>query len=154
MIVFDLQCGAKHVFEAWFGSTADFDKQVARGLIACPICSDASIGKAAMAPAVGAKGNRRSDTGTPRRSPPDLPSSPAEIKAALTALAGIQAKIEQNCDYVGARFAEEARAIHFGETKPRGIFGEASAADVTSLAEDGIAVASLPFRSRRLRGDA
>ena len=58
MIVFDLRCGAGHVFEAWFGSTADYDAQQARRLIACPVCDDTAIGKAVMAPAVPAKGNR------------------------------------------------------------------------------------------------
>ena len=135
MIVFDLRCGARHVFEAWFGSTADFDAQGARGLISCPICGDATVTKAAMAPAVPAKGNQR--------------RSPAEDKAILGALAAMQAEVEASSDYVGPRFAVEARAIHDGDSLPRAIFGEATLHDAAQLVADGIAVAPLPFRSRR-----
>jgi len=135
MIVFDLRCGARHVFEAWFGSTADFDAQGARGLISCPICGDATVTKAAMAPAVPAKGNHR--------------RSPAEDKAMLGALAKMQAEIEASSDYVGPRFAVEARAIHDGDSLPRAIFGEATLHDAALMIADGIAVAPLPFRSRR-----
>ena len=136
MIVFDLRCGAAHVFEAWFGSTGDYEAQGARGLINCPICGDGDIAKAAMAPAVPAKGNQSAAT-------------PAEAKAMLTALAAAQAHVEASCDYVGDRFAVTARAIHDGDDAPRGIYGEATSAEAATLLADGIAVASLPFRSRR-----
>jgi hypothetical protein len=79
MIVFDLRCAAAHVFEAWFGSTGDYEAQLGRGLIECPICGDSDIGKAMMAPAVPAKGNRSS------------PPGPAQVKAALATLARAEA---------------------------------------------------------------
>lgn len=139
MIVFDLACGRNHVFEAWFGSTQDFETQSARGLVACPICDDSRIRKAAMAPAVPAKGNRK-----PER-------SPADAKAALAALARLQASVEANAEYVGSDFANQARALHFGEAPVRAIYGEASRVEAAALVEDGVDIAPLPFATRRAR---
>ncbi|MGL4541853.1 MAG: DUF1178 family protein [Polymorphobacter sp.] len=135
MIVFDLACAHGHVFEAWFGSSADFEAQAARGLVACPICDNSAVRKAVMAPAVPAKGNRA------------MP--PAAIKAALAALAQVQREVEANADYVGADFASEARALHDGEAPMRAIYGEASLADAAALVDDGIAVSPLPFATVR-----
>src|SRR3546814_5191358 len=89
MIVFDLRCAGGHVFEAWFGSSADYDDQRARNLVACPICGDASVEKALMAPNVAAKGNRTGD------------AAPAEVKAALAALAAAQEKALEGSEWVG-----------------------------------------------------
>jgi hypothetical protein len=145
MIVFDLQCHARHVFEAWFGSSDDYDRQIARGLLACPICGDDRIGKAAMAPAVPVKGNRSNDVSASERTEAE------EIKAELEALAEFQAEIEAGSDYVGDRFADEARALHLGEAPERAIHGEATLAEAEALAEEGIAIRRLPFRARRRR---
>ena len=94
MIVFDLRCSQDHVFEAWFGSTEDYEDQAARGLVACPICDDRAVEKAVMAPAVGTKGNRQ--IGDSAR------------KDELRTLALMQAEVEAKCDYVGDRFADNA----------------------------------------------
>ncbi len=131
MIVFDLRCAGGHVFEAWFGSSDDFAAQQSRGLVACPICSDADVAKAAMAPAVAAKSNRSADA--------------ASVKRGLAALARAQAAVLAKCDYVGDSFASEARAIDAGEAPARGIYGEATRAEAASLRADGIAVAPLPL---------
>jgi len=152
MIVFDLRCGGGHVFEAWFGSSEAFSGQQEGGLVRCPICDDQQVEKALMAPAVSAKSNRGGGGGDRAR------------KAELARLAAIQAEVEQNCDYVGRAFANEARVRHAaGRTeakekdgadavpaeKPRGIFGEASVGEVIELIDEGIAIEPLPFRSRR-----
>jgi len=129
MIVFDLACAHGHVFEAWFGSSADFEAQGARGLVTCPVCGTPEVTKAVMAPAVAAKGNRRA---------PSLRAKLDEVRR----------DVEANCDYVGDRFAAEARAAHEG-TRPRGVYGEASREEVKGLVDDGIPVAPLPFRPRR-----
>jgi hypothetical protein len=148
MIVFDLQCRARHVFEAWFGSSDDYDRQIARGLLACPICGDAHIGKAAMAPAVPVKGNRGGAS-----LPASERSEAVEIKAELAALATFQAEIEANSDYVGDRFADEARAVHLGDVPARAIHGEATIAEAEALADEGITVRPLPFRAGRRRNN-
>ena len=153
MIVFDLQCGdGAHVFEAWFGSSSDYEDQRERGLVSCPICGSADISKAVMAPAVGAKGNQ---VGEGSGAPTDaaLPVSnanpdPAQMKAMLESLAKEQAKALENSDYVGDKFADEARAMHDGEIDDRPIHGQTSVEDAKALLEDGVPVAPLPLPIR------
>lgn len=143
MIVFDLQCSSHgHVFEAWFGSTADYEAQRGRGLVACPICGDEQIEKAVMAPRVAAKGNQ-----LPRVSGESqmVVAAPSETKQMLRALAEMQRQILAQSDYVGERFADEARSIHLGEAPVRSIYGKATADQTKSLLEEGIAVAPLPL---------
>ncbi|MCG2841805.1 DUF1178 family protein [Sandaracinobacter sp. RS1-74] len=139
MIVFDLKCDAGHVFEAWFGSTGDFEGQQARGLVECPMCGSREVAKAVMAPAVSPKANRV--------------VTDAERKTELARLAKLRAEVEANCDYVGRSFVREARARH-GRTEEdgeaaRGIFGEATIADAMELIDEGIPVSPLPFRPRQ-----
>ena len=142
MIVFDLACGQGHVFEAWFGSSADYEDQRARKLVACPICGASDVAKAVMAPNVGAKGNRASAP-VPMRS--SGPPAPAEMKTMLAALAKAQAKMLEGSEHVGARFADEARAIHDGDAPERAIHGRATAEEARSLADDGVPVMPLPM---------
>lgn len=141
MIVFDLQCEGAHVFEAWFSSSEDYAAQKDRGLVSCPMCGSGQVDKAVMAPAVPAKGNRL--------------VTEAERRAHAERLQALRAEVESACDYVGADFAREARARFTdppaqGEPAPRGIYGEASLAQAADLIADGIPVAPLPFRPRRL----
>ncbi len=144
MIVYDLVCDRAHRFEAWFGSSGDFDDQQARGLLECPLCASKSVGKAVMAPAVPAKSNQRADT--PRN---DVSLANDDAMARLLQL---QRQFEAQSEYVGDRFAQEARAIHErGEV--RSVHGEASADEVKSLREDGVPLLPLPFRPRA-RSDA
>ena len=138
MIVFDLRCTREHVFEAWFGSTEEFEGQKQAGYVECPLCGCRDIGKAVMAPAVSPKGNRI--------------VTDSERKTELKRLAAMQAEVEASCDYVGRGFVSEARARHRrGETgqEGRGIVGEATLADAIDLIDEGIPVAPLPFRSRQ-----
>ncbi len=134
MIIFDLKCAPQgHVFEAWFGSSADYEDQQARGLVSCPICGASEMGKAPMAPRVGAKENSRPD------------ASPAATKKMLAEMAQLQKQLLEKSDFVGDRFPDEARAIHLGEAEARAIHGRATRADARSLAEDGIEVSPLLF---------
>lgn len=139
MIIFDLRCApGGHVFEAWFGSSGDYEEQRGRGLVSCPICGAAEVEKAPMAPAVPRKGGGEA---VPHLSPSD----PASVKQMLGALAAMQRKLVKGSDWVGDRFASEARAIHLGEADARSIHGRATREQAESLAEDGIPVAPLPF---------
>jgi hypothetical protein len=134
LIIFDLKCAPQgHVFEAWFGSSGDFEEQSSRGLVACPICGAAEVAKAPMAPAVPAKGNRQPDV------------SPDAMKSMMAEMAKLQKKLLEKSDFVGDRFPDEARAIHLGEAEARAIHGRATKADAQSLAEEGIPVSPLPF---------
>jgi hypothetical protein len=162
MIVFDLACPAGHVFEAWFGSSDDYESQRTRGLVACPLCGSEDIGKAAMAPHVGLKGNQRSarpaalpvtdasapPTPAPAPAPGGDTPSPAQIKAMLAAMAETQTKMLSGAAYVGKRFAAEAREMHDGEREHAPIYGEVSLDDARALLEDGVPVAPLPFPVR------
>jgi hypothetical protein len=148
MIVFDLKCSQGHVFEAWFGSSADYAAQQARGLVTCPICDDAQVGKAVMAPAVGAKGNSR-----PTDAPPSMPAAggqvatgdEAKMRVLMQALAQAQGKALEGSTWVGRGFAEQARAMHYGEQDRATIHGEVAPAEAKALIEEGVQVAPLPF---------
>lgn len=144
MIVFDLRCAAEgHVFEAWFGSSEDYDSQQERGLVHCPLCGAAEVHKAVMAPRVGAKGNQRLPGA--RAASEMVSSDPEGVKQMLAAMARAQREMLKRSEHVGERFAEEARAIHVGEAAERPIHGRATPAQTESLLEDGIPVAPLPF---------
>lgn len=149
MIVFDLKCEARgHVFEAWFGSSADYEDQKARGLLACPMCGDVRIGKALMAPAVPAKGNSRPET--PAEAP--APMAPVvmtgdetRMRALVEALAQAQEKVLEGSTWVGRGFAEQARAMHYGEQDRTSIHGEVAPDEARALIAEGVEVAPLPF---------
>jgi hypothetical protein len=134
VIVFDLKCGGNHVFEAWFKSSDAYEEQRVQGLIACPLCGDSAISKAVMAPAVGAKGNQMAEK---------APVSPEAFKAALAAMAEIQAKQLETSQWVGKAFAEKARAMHVGDAPEAPIHGQATLEEAKALVEDGVPVAPL-----------
>jgi len=142
VIVFDLKCGQAHVFEAWFGSSRDYEDQRGRKLIQCPICGDGEIGKAVMAPRLGSSVVDEPQAPVPVAAAP--PGAP-EMKAMLVVMAQLQSKLLEKSEWVGRRFADEARAIHLGETEQRSIHGEATPAEAAALAEEGVEVMPLPL---------
>jgi hypothetical protein len=137
MIVYELKCSAGHQFEGWFRDAATFDRQAAAGKVVCASCGDSQIEKAPMAPRVA---KRRG-----AEQPETRPGLPAE---AVKLLAELRRKIESECDYVGERFVEEARRMHYGETEKRGIYGEASDAQAKELIDEGIEVKQIPWLPR------
>ncbi|WP_447723775.1 DUF1178 family protein [Sphingomonas koreensis] len=137
MIVFDLKCGGGHVFEAWFGSSADYESQRERALVACPMCGDSAVDKAVMAPNVAAKGNRGSGMVSAGGKP--------DPKQLMAALAEAQAKMLEGSKWVGVAFADKARAMHLGEEAHAPIHGQASVEEAKALIEEGVAVAPLPL---------
>lgn len=153
MIVFDLFCSAGHRFEAWFRNGAAFDEQRAAASIRCPTCGDSEVVKAPTRLYV-AGSRSRSDDGpgedAPAEPPAASPTLPPPVPAELAdVLQRMREHVETSCDYVGDRFAEEARSIHYGETDARDIYGEASAEDARALREEGITVQPLPWPARR-----
>ncbi len=147
MIVFDLLCSDGHRFESWFPSGASFELQQAEGSIECPLCSGNSVAKAPMAPRVASRGAQSG--GEERDEAPASAPASADAEAMRETLGRLRQHIEQNCDYVGATFAEEARRIFYGETERRDIYGEASRAEAAELREEGIAVQQIPWIYRR-----
>jgi hypothetical protein len=146
MIVFDLSCHEGHRFEGWFASSTDYAEQQARGLLACPSCGSAEVSKAPMAPAVPAKGNTRQEV-LPPEAPRQVANTPMppEVQKALAALAKAQAAALKNSTWVGDKFAEETRKMHYGERDEAPIHGQASLAEAKALIEEGVPVAPLPF---------
>jgi hypothetical protein len=142
MIVFDLTCADGHRFEGWFGSSASFADQRARGLVSCPQCNSAEIEKAPMAPAVLAKGNAQTDPAAAQSVTSKLPP---ELAQAVRALAKAQANALKNSTWVGDRFADESRAMHYGERDHTTIHGQATREQALALADEGITVSPLPF---------
>ncbi len=134
MIRYALACDRGHAFEAWFGSSDDYDAQAARGLVECPLCGSREVAKQIMAPAV---------AGTKGKSAIALP--PEGMRRMMReAMGKVREHVESNFDYVGDRFAREARDIHEGRSEERGIYGEATPAEVRALKQDGVSVAPLP----------
>ena len=127
MIVFDLRCAEGcATFEGWFDSGTDYEQQSKRGLVQCPYCGTADVGKAPMAPRVS-----RSEEG--------------DAKQAIAALAAMQAKMLSNSEWVGADLPDTARAMHLGEIEPRAVHGQASPDEARSLIEEGVPVLPLPL---------
>jgi len=129
MIHYDLRCDKGDEFDAWFGSIADFDSQAESGLIECPHCGSKHVEKAPMAPAVST--SRAKETRKERA-------------VAMAMAAKVREHIKDNFDYVGDKFADEARKMHTGESDERAIWGEATPEEARELAEEGIPAAPLP----------
>lgn len=125
MILFELACANEHHFEAWFRDGAAYESQAAAGEIVCPACGNAQVAKAPMAPRL-AKHH----------------GAAAELRHAL---GDLRRKVQENCTYVGERFPEEARRIHYGETEARPIYGEASPDDARALEEEGVDFRRIPW---------
>lgn len=135
MIKFSLVCQEGHEFEAWFKSGATSDAQIAARQVACPHCGDTIVDKAVMAPAIARREDRPADAKRPTGSPP---------QEYIQFLRKMRDEIHAKAEYVGGRFAEEARRIHFNESDARGIYGEATAEEVKELAEDGVPFMPVP----------
>ncbi|MFL6762752.1 MAG: DUF1178 family protein [Sphingomicrobium sp.] len=124
MIVFDLQCrDGGETFEAWFRSSADYEEQLAGGLVECPVCKSVNIAKAPMAPRLPRKGS-------------DGP---------IARLAAAQAEMLKDSRWVGDEFADTARAMHCGEIALEQVHGNATLEQAKTLVDDGIPVAPLPL---------
>lgn len=140
MKVLDLQCSQQHGFEGWFGSEADFQDQLGRGLVECPLCGDVAVSKMLSAPRLNLGAAREPAPASPAQqvvTAPDLTMQAAWMKMVRHVMA--------NTQDVGANFPEEARRMHYGETAERGIRGQASPDETQALLEEGIGVLPLPI---------
>jgi len=135
MIRYALNCHRRHAFEAWFRSSEDYDEQIEAGAVQCPHCGNREITKAIMSPGV------RSAS---ERAPAFAPGSDAPSKTLIEAMRALRDQVRETAEYVGDGFAAEARRIHYEETEPRGIYGEATAGEAKELNEEGIDVHPLP----------
>jgi len=155
MIRYALACDQAHEFESWFPSAEGYEAQVARGLVTCPMCGSGKVEKQIMAPSIGRKERERG--AMPERGPTAQPQAPevlapqpvallSEKEQAFRAmLNAVREHVTKNSDYVGPRFVDEARKMHYGETEHRSIYGEANPMDAAALLEEGIEVHPLPI---------
>ncbi|HEX9770262.1 MAG TPA: DUF1178 family protein [Kiloniellales bacterium] len=166
MILYSLRCHKDHIFETWFRDSAAYDSQSKAAVIECPVCGSKRVEKAIMAPNVAKSAGRsrsRDDvtaaTGAPgsAAAPSQVPVSGATTKAmreveqsakVRRALQELRRQVEENFDYVGPEFAEEARKIHYGETDERPIYGETSEEEARALEEEGVSVRRIPWLPR------
>lgn len=146
MKVLDLQCTQGHAFEGWFSSEDDFQSQLARQLVECPLCGDRAVAKLPSAPRLNLSGARAQAAASDR-----VPSSPETAPVAALPPAAMQAawmhmvrQVMASTEDVGERFADEARRIHYGEAEERGIRGQATSEQAEELLDEGIAVVALP----------
>lgn len=176
MILYALRCANNHQFEAWFRNSAGYDALAAAGEVLCPVCGDGKVTKAPMAPHIHKGGGKapaavpptaQPEAGPPplHAAPPEAPAAPpvpaaspggapppaigdaaaAELRRLLTA---VRQHIENHCDYVGDRFAEEARRIHYNEAAPRDIYGETTPDEAEALREEGVVFQRVPWAVR------
>ncbi len=170
MILYDIKCRKNHVFETWFRDSASYEEQAAAGAISCPTCGSRKVEKALMAPRLSKSGRTRDAArhigedepgGGPGRGPGGEPGGgpggkmatravkeTAEAAEIMGKLRELREKVEENCDYVGGKFAEEARKIHYGEEDPRNIYGETSDEQAEELHEEGVTFSRIPWAPR------
>lgn len=153
MIRYALHCDRDHQFESWFQSSSAYDSQVKRKLVTCPICGSAKVDKAIMAPRVVGKKGRATPPPEPTTTTTAAPeaAAPGSTSLMMAQERELRAKLKElrdhivkNADNVGERFANEARAMHYGEKEHRPIYGEASPDEAKSLIDEGIEVSPLP----------
>jgi hypothetical protein len=140
MILYQLKCSGGHEFDAWFRDSASFEEQCSDGDVECPFCGVTKVSKALMAPNL--------STGAAHSVAVEERAKEVARKI-LRAVNDLRDTVEDNCDYVGDKFAEEARRIHYGETDERGIYGEATPEETTDLDDEGIDFYHVPWSSRR-----
>ena len=140
MIRYRLICSQDHEFDAWFRDGAGYDRQVKRQQVTCPHCGDVDVTKAIMAPGI------VSSAGADKFAEAKAQEVARRI---LAAVGKLQDTVEQECEYVGDQFADEARAIHYGDAEERGIYGEASDDEAAELEDEGIDFIRLPGRRQR-----
>lgn len=148
MIRYRLTCGSGHEFEAWFASSSTYEAEESAGRLVCPYCQRTDVSRAVMAPQI--RTRRETDSAPagstlPVSSPPQSDTSDVKrLQHMLHEMRTLREQILSKSEYVGPRFADEARQIHFEEAPDRAIHGEATPEQVRELADDGIEVVPLP----------
>jgi hypothetical protein len=169
MILYRLRCSKGHEFDSWFKDSKSYERQEKKSLIGCAVCGDSKVARALMTPRIGAgaktKGKKIEATTAPVPAstpaaadvPAAAPTAEQQQMAAIArhlpkemreTLIKLRKQVEENCDHVGDKFAEEARKIHYGESEKRGIYGETTEKEAEELAEEGIEFGRLPWIPR------
>lgn len=155
MIRYVLVCDGGHEFESWFASSASFDGQARRGLVACPVCDSSKVERAIMAPNVARTDHDRSGVTAVVDVSPTVEAPAAEVPAPVALmgekemafrqmLSALHKHVTENAEHVGKAFAQEALKMHHGESESRPIYGEATGEDARMLHEEGVEFMPLP----------
>ena len=128
MIRYSLACVGEHQFEAWFSNSKAYDSQRKKKLVECPVCGSHEVRKQIMAPAVRNSSSK---------------GEASDVEAARMA-GEIRQHIEKTHDYVGDKFAEQARSMYYGETEHRPVWGEVEPDVAKELIEEGVPAMPLP----------
>jgi hypothetical protein len=144
MKVLNLQCRHGHAFEGWFASHADYESQRGRGLVACPVCSDAEVAKMPSAPRLNLGHDATATHSVPAAPAPAQAVAPMTSQHLQAAWMKMVRHVMTHTEDVGTKFAEEARKIHYGETDNRNIRGQASREETEALLDEGIDILPLP----------
>jgi hypothetical protein len=145
MKVLNLRCAHQHDFEGWFASEEDYQSQLARALVECPLCGDKSIAKMPSAPRLNLGGGQEPVAANPAKSALAPAAGSGDLQALHAAWAQMARHVLAHTENVGERFAEEARRMHYGESEERAIRGQASREEAVALMEEGIEVLPLPL---------
>jgi hypothetical protein len=137
MIRYDLICNKGHAFDGWFRDSDGFEKQLRHKLVACSHCGSEKIEKQIMAPGIPAKSNKTSQTMVAGTVDP-------RTQELMQMMREVRKTVAENSEYVGDRFADQARKMHYAEIKKRGIYGEATPEEAKALIDEGIEVHPLP----------
>ena len=160
MIVFDVTCKNDHTFEGWFKDSDTFDSLASKGEVACPICSDTHVRKGLVAPRLGGMRKGKDSISAPEpteamqaadngKTEGDKKKADAEeFREFLSTVRELKRHVEENSTYVGDRFPEEARKIHYGETEPQSIYGEATPKEAAELNDEGIEFHRIPWPAK------
>ena len=138
MIKYSLKCDKDHSFEAWFSDSLNFEKQNKKKLISCPSCSSIEITKNIMAPNISSK----------KKNSNKINQKKDKVEMVLNK---VRKHVENNFDYVGDKFADEARSMHYGEKEEREIYGETTIEDAVELIEEGVNVQPMPGVNPKLK---
>nr|WP_220790305.1 DUF1178 family protein [Gluconacetobacter takamatsuzukensis] len=138
-----MRCDAGHEFEGWFPGSEAFDDQARRNLLSCPQCGTVNVVRALMAPAV-----RTAPARVPEAARPGAEAGVAMPAALMAAMQRLRQHVEERCENVGDKFADEALKIHRGDGEQRGIYGRASEEDCDRLADEGIEIMAIPWVPR------
>ena len=138
MIKYTLQCNNLHQFESWFRTSDDYEKLNNEKMLSCEICGSKSISKSLMSPSLSSKEKKRT-----KETLDIIPSKEQKL------IKQLKKEVEKNCEYVGDNFEKEARAIHYGDSPERSIYGKTTIKEAKSLYDDGIPVTPLPWVDRK-----
>jgi hypothetical protein len=133
MIKYQLKCECGKEFESWFASSKEFDKLEKKKMLSCICGTSNKISKQLMSPQV--RGATKIDGDKQKEIYQNVQKK----------LADLRKYVEKNAEYVGDKFASEARSIYYDKKNVRNIYGVTTPEETSELLDEGIEVSSVPW---------